>query len=95
MAMYGDSLLRAFSSLLKLGSGLPKYIIKNANDGGTYTYTGFAVPGSGITEAKWLIIRETDTSGDLLFAEGATEPVLVWDNSSISGALKYDTYTYK
>lgn len=53
---------------------------------GTYTYTGLAYPGTATSAASWLIMRETDADGTLLYADGNTNYDNVWTSVS---ALNY------
>ena len=50
------------------------------NEEVTYTYAGFALPGSRTDIAVWKIKRLDNTSGDVLFADGNSNFDNIWSN---------------
>lgn len=55
-------------------------------EGATYSYFGFATPGSSTTDSVWKIKRITNSTGDVLFADGDSEFNNIWTNY---GSLTY------
>lgn len=56
------------------------YFTIRFDEGATYTYIGYADPGSATSAASWQIKRMTNASGDILFANGASAFTNIWDN---------------
>ena len=61
----------------------PNFIIKIDN-AGTYTYYGYALPGTATSTAGWRIKRKdtASTVASFLYADGNDEVDNVWDNRS-------------
>lgn len=50
------------------------------DEGATYTYFGYALPGTAESGELWRISRLTNASGNLLFADGDASFDNVWAN---------------
>lgn len=46
----------------------------------TYTYVGYATPGTPTSSASWRIKRLTNASGNVEYAEGSADFVNIWNN---------------
>lgn len=54
--------------------------IREVDEGATYTYVGFAAPGTATSSASWRIKRIVNASGADRYADGNGNFDNIWDN---------------
>jgi len=72
----GDTFI-IYTNINRENTGSP--FIMKMEDAGTYTYVGYAMPGTATSAETWQLYRITDASGDKLYADGDTAFDNEWD----------------